>query len=125
MSDSAIAELFCLESMSVESMGVESMDSMGVESMDGMNGMCVESMVVESVGVESVYASIKTPYTRVVEESILFYTELGEYYLAKTSEVPGGIEYTYESSAKNELPFTVFIKFATDAELAEFEEFVE
>jgi len=100
MSDS-VAELFCSESMGMESMGMESM------------------------GVESMYASIKTPYTRVEEESIFFYTELGEYYLAKTSEVHGGIEYTYESLAKNELPFTFFIEYATEAELAEFEEFVE
>ena len=101
MSESAIAELFCLESG-------ESMESM-------------ESVDVESVDVKSVGASIKTPYALVEEESVFFYTELGNYYLAKTSEVSGGIKYTYKSLIEGEIPFTVFIEFATDAELAEFE----
>ena len=101
MSESAIAELFCLESM-------ESGESVDVESVDVMS-------------MESMYASIKTPYALVEEESVFFYTELGNYYLAKTSEVSGGIKYTYKSLIEGELPFTVFIEFATDADLAEFE----
>ena len=99
MSESAIAELFCLESMESR------------ESRESRKRM------------ESMYASIKTPYALVEEESVFFYTELGNYYLAKTSEVSGGIKYTYESSVKGELPFTFFLEYATESELAEFAEF--